>query len=200
MRYRKIVLAIVTLLAIGVAVIWRNRENWLRQSSFSPFSFKPFSLPNLQGQVVAVDATAHELTLLTFWSASCSSCKDDLVFLSEIARQTDPTRLGIYAVSKDYSVDRRETSADLTLLLHKMNIFGKFHVLRDIDDSVATFFDVYAVPETFVITANGQVTRKFVGPISRQREIVWQLIERHGARAGMLASPGLGGNLWDGVQ
>jgi cytochrome c biogenesis protein CcmG/thiol:disulfide interchange protein DsbE len=132
----------------------------------SPFLGKAapqFDLPRLQypDQRVTSSDYAGELALVNFWATWCVGCRQEHPFLMELSSEID---IPIYGI--DWR-DRREPA------LQWLSQLGDPYVASGYDEDATTGIDwgVYGAPETFLISRDGRVLHKHLGPLSRQS---WQ--------------------------
>ncbi len=146
----------------------------------SPLIGKPapeFRLPRLQypdQQVTDADLRG-QVSLLNVWATWCVGCRQEHATLNEIAaRGTVP----IYGLNwKD----------DRDLAIRWLEQLGNPYVATAVDGDgrVAIDWGVYGAPETFLISADGIVLHKHLGPLTRG---IWEsdfvpLLEGMGPRS-----------------
>ncbi len=132
----------------------------------SPFIGKPapaFSLESLgdPGWKVGTADFAGRPWLLNVWATWCAGCRDEHPVLLAIARENRAPLVGL-----NWRDDR-------TLALGWLAQLGNPYVSVAFDPEGRTAIDwgVYGAPETFLIDAEGRVTKKHVGPLTME---VWQ--------------------------
>lgn len=123
-----------------------------------------FSLPPLEGLkqdgkpvpgFSSQDLKKGEVTILNVWASWCVPCRAEHPFLVQIARQS---RAPLYGLNyKDPAQAARR------FLGHYGNPFTAVGV----DDTGRTAIEwgVYGVPETFIVSGEGKILYKHVGPI-----------------------------------
>ncbi len=132
----------------------------------SPFLGKEapqFDLPRVKfpDERVSSDDYAGDVALVNFWATWCVGCRQEHAFLMELSRTSDVPIYGI-----DWR-DRREDA------LEWLDVLGDPYVASGYDEDATTGIDwgVYGAPETFLISRDGRVIYKHLGPLTRQ---IWQ--------------------------
>ena len=132
----------------------------------SPFLGKEapqFDLPRVKfpDERVSSDDYAGDVALVNFWATWCVGCRQEHAFLMELSKTSDVPIYGI-----DWR-DRREDA------LEWLDVLGDPYVASGYDEDATTGIDwgVYGAPETFLISRDGRVIYKHLGPLTRQ---IWQ--------------------------
>ncbi len=142
----------LTLLALLVVAI---------QPKPAKLSAPRFALPELEGNALVSSADfAGQPWVINVWASWCVSCRAEIPFLLAL-RET-----GTVVVGLNYKDDPAQASAWL-------NEFGDpFTVLAvDANGTTADGFGVATVPETIVISANGNIVFRHMGPIDDQGDL-----------------------------
>ena len=106
------------------------------------------SLSGLKGQVVVVN----------FFASWCVPCRIEQPILMRLAKQDHVALYGI-----DYKDQPAAAKRVLAELGDPYRAIG-----LDADGITGINFGVYGVPETYVIDKNGQIRKRFVGPLTEQ--------------------------------
>lgn len=129
----------------------------------SPFLGKEapqFDLPRVKNpdERVSSDDYAGELALVNFWATWCVGCRQEHPFLMELAQKGE---------IPIYGIDWRDQR---TPAVEWLNRLGDPYVASGFDVDATTGIDwgVYGAPETFLISRDGRVIHKHLGPLSRQ--------------------------------
>ena len=131
----------------------------------SPFIGKPapsFELQRLDGQgTFSTQQMAGQAYLLNVWGSWCIGCKQEHAALMEISRRKEIPIVGL-----DWN-DSNEAAT------HWLQTLGNPYILTAIDNEgrVAIDWGVYGAPETFLVSAQGVVVHKYVGPLDMQ---IWE--------------------------
>ena len=122
-----------------------------------------FDLPLLgQSDARLVPQTLRgKVWLLNVWASWCAPCRQELPILVEMSRK-DQVAI--------YGLNYKDQSSKAQALLR---VAGNPYVgsAVDADGRVGMDFGIHAVPETFVIDAQGRVRYRHLGPVTQQ---VWE--------------------------
>jgi cytochrome c biogenesis protein CcmG, thiol:disulfide interchange protein DsbE len=128
----------------------------------SPLIGKPapsFELRRLDGRgTFSTKEMAGQAYVLNVWGSWCVGCKQEHAALMEIARRKEVPIVGLNWNDSDEAATRW------------LQTLGNPYVVTaaDSDGRVAIDWGVYGAPETFLISAQGAVVHKFVGPLDIQ--------------------------------
>lgn len=135
----------------------------------SPLIGKPvpaFALPPMAGLrdgagqalpgLASDDLAAGRVTIVNVWASWCAPCREEHPVLLSLAKATSARLVGI-----DYK-DKEETGRRF------LGQLGNPFAAVGVDGSGRAGIDlgVYGVPETYVVSGNGTVRYKQVGPLS----------------------------------
>jgi cytochrome c biogenesis protein CcmG/thiol:disulfide interchange protein DsbE len=137
-----------------------------------------FALPPLPGRgdgLAAADLGRGKPVLLNVFASWCVPCRVEHPLLMALSREPGVTLVGL-----SYKDDPQ---AALAWLAQHGDPFQRIGMDRD--GRVAIDFGVYGVPETFVITGDGRIAYKHVGPLDEitLRETLLPLIRRLAAKS-----------------
>jgi cytochrome c biogenesis protein CcmG/thiol:disulfide interchange protein DsbE len=126
----------------------------------SPFIGKPapaFVLPQLQAQEQTFSPASMrgQVWLLNVWASWCAACREEHLFLGELAR------LGVPLVGLNYK-DERRSALDWLQRYDNPYLFSA----ADTDGRTGISYGVYGAPETFLIDKEGVIRYKHVGPLT----------------------------------
>ncbi|MBF0313692.1 MAG: TlpA family protein disulfide reductase [Oligoflexia bacterium] len=163
--YKKIILSLMLLSLLLVAFFSVNRKFFIKEYSFQSFRFIDFTLPSVEGTNVTMSTiTASKPSVLFFWAKYCPVCKPDLNFLTALKHNPNFADIALISVATG------EALPDMITFVARLEEKANFPILVDADRSVAMQYDVYKVPETFLIDNQGVIFKKFIGSVSEQRE------------------------------
>jgi peroxiredoxin len=116
-----------------------------------------FRLPRLDGGApVALDELKGRVVLVNFWATWCKPCEDEMPAMERLYRALADEPFELLAVSVD---DDRE---QVVAFAERLGV--GFPILLDPDEEVARRYQTFRYPETFLISADGVVLERFVGP------------------------------------
>ena len=132
----------------------------------SPFLGKEapqFDLPRVRipEERVSSEDYAGELALVNFWATWCVGCRQEHDFLMELSRTIDVPI---------YGIDWRDQRGPA---IQWLDALGDPYVASGYDEDATTGINwgVYGAPETFLISSDGTVLHKHLGPLNRQ---IWE--------------------------
>lgn len=150
-----VVLALIVLLGYGL-----TRRPDILPSAFIDKPAPAFDLPTLASDRERISAAdlKGEVTLVNVWASWCVACRAEHELISTISRET-----GVPVVGLNYK-DTKEGA------LRWLGRYGNPFAVVAFDPSgeVGIDWGVAAVPETFVVDAEGIIRYKVVGPITRE--------------------------------
>ena len=115
-----------------------------------------FTLRKDDGQVASLADFRGKILVLNFWASWCGPCVDELPSLKQFAQRyagKDVTVLGI-------SLDEDPDAYQEFLLKYEIN----FPNLRNPSHSVSDSYGTFKLPETYIISRDGYLLNKIIGP------------------------------------
>ncbi len=152
---RKILTGFALVLAAGVIYLlaspsFRQGERSIAGSRAPDFSFQlngsPARLADLRGKVV----------VLNFWASWCAPCIEETPALNRLQQQIAPLGGTVLGISID------EDPAGYDRFLRDQRI--TFPTFRDPSQKIATLYGTSMWPETYILTRDGHIGKKVIGP------------------------------------
>ena len=160
----RFVIPLVVFLGLAVMLgLGLQRDPRALESALLQQPVPVFDLPVLQGPEGArltPQALQGQVWLLNVWASWCAPCRQELPILVEMSRKDGVTI---------YGLNYKDQPAKAQALLR---VAGNPYVASavDADGRVGMDFGIHAVPETFVIDAQGRVRYRHLGPVTPE---VW---------------------------
>jgi cytochrome c biogenesis protein CcmG/thiol:disulfide interchange protein DsbE len=161
-RYVLPLVAVITLIVFLVIGLTRGDPRALP----SPFIGKPapqFELPKLKDTSATVGSSdlAGQVALVNVWATWCVQCRVEHQFLLDLAATGE---------IPIYGINWRDTRPEALRWLQQL---GDPYVASgfDVDGVVGIDWGVYGAPESFLVSADGVVLFKQLGPLNRQ---IWE--------------------------
>ncbi len=126
----------------------------------------PFALPGIEGLKDAdglsdADLRQNHVTIVNVFASWCVPCREEHPILMRIAGDQALQALGVRLVGLAY----KDSAANVRQLLGQEG--DPYATIgADANGRAAIDLGVYGVPETFVITGDGKVAYRFVGPLN----------------------------------
>ncbi len=162
-RYLLPLVAVVTLIVFLVIGLTRGDPRALP----SPYIGKPapmFELPTLKDPSLTIGSQdfAGQVALVNVWATWCVQCRAEHQFLLDLKATGD---------IPIYGINWRDTRPEALRWLQQL---GDPYIASgfDVDGVVGIDWGVYGAPESFLVSADGVVLYKQLGPLS------WQIWER----------------------
>jgi cytochrome c biogenesis protein CcmG/thiol:disulfide interchange protein DsbE len=182
-RARRFWLALPLLIFASLAgLFWfalQGGDPSLLPSAMIGKSVPEFTLPPLEGLtadgkdvpgVASSDLAQGEATLVNVFASWCLECQEEHPLLVELAKQPGIRLFGI-----DYKDDAASARRFLGRYGNPYSRVG-----ADVSGRTAIDFGVYGVPETYVITPDGKIAYRQVGPLTEKtiKEKLLPLLKR----------------------
>jgi len=167
------VLPILFFAGLAMALGWGlTRDPSVLPSTLIGKPVPAFTLPPVQGRTEGLSSgkLKNEVSLVNVFASWCTACRAEHPLFMEMRAN------GTVSI---HGFNYKDKPADAAAWLDEL---GDPYTLTgaDINGRVGIEWGVYGVPETFVITRDGMVAYKHIGPISRQvlDDMLLPLIER----------------------
>jgi peroxiredoxin len=116
-----------------------------------------FSLAATDGTTVSSSAFAGRPAVVHFFASWCKPCQDEVPVL-DAARRRHPDLAVVGVVVRDNPADADRAARELGLA---------WPLLVDPDEEAARAYRVDSAPVTFFVSAEGQITGRLIGPVTR---------------------------------
>jgi peroxiredoxin len=151
---------LLVLVAAGLAM-WGPGGGVAAQRVGRPLPGQPapdFTLNLLDGSMLALSELRGQVVVVNFWATWCPPCEDELPDLQAVWTEYQAQGVVFVGIAfQEEEVAVREMASR----------FGLTYALGlDLGDRISTAFGITAVPETFVIDAQGQVAYVHIGPVT----------------------------------
>ncbi len=139
-------LVVVVAIVIGVAVAFQSQKT----------AAYPFSLSDLDGQVITEADLKGKVTLINFWYPSCPGCVKEMPELIKTQQKFDNTDYQTFAISMNYN-----TLAEVHNYVEQYQL--PFTVMFDADNAVSKNYGVKLAPNSFIIDKEGNIIKSYLG-------------------------------------
>jgi cytochrome c biogenesis protein CcmG/thiol:disulfide interchange protein DsbE len=120
------------------------------------------------GDTIRLTDHKGDVVVVNFWASWCLACRDEHVVLSELAKRyaEKPVRF----VGSLYQ-DRTSAGTEWIAQMGGQS----YPSVDDPKARTAIDYGLYGVPETFIVSPDGRIARKIVGPV--QESMVTQIVD-----------------------
>ena len=175
LRLAWIVPLVAVLVVVGVATMRTGRSGSLT-AALARGERPPapaFRLPALDGRTLDLAELRGRPIVLNFWASWCVPCKDEAPLLERAWKTYRDKGLLVIGVNiQDLEADARRFVAEVGIT---------YPNVRDRDGKANRAYGITGIPETFFVSADGRIIKKFPGAV-----VEWRLWEE--AIAQLLAS------------
>ena len=114
-----------------------------------------FCLPSADGTKICRSQLRGKAVLIDFWASWCPNCRQSLHWLSEIQKDSSPSKTSFLAIN----VDQNRADADDVL----GEIPAGLKVVFDSEGTIAERCDFKAIPASILIDAKGAIVHQWSG-------------------------------------
>jgi cytochrome c biogenesis protein CcmG/thiol:disulfide interchange protein DsbE len=129
-----------------------------------------FQLVTVDGRTLSLGAFRGKTVVINFWASWCPPCREEAPILQQFAERHAGGEVVLIGI------DVWDAEADARAFVDEFGL--TYPNALDRDGVVSIDYGVAGVPETFVVSADGQLLGKFTGPVEsvgQLEEIVRQL-------------------------
>ena len=120
-----------------------------------------FKLKDLDGKELSLSDLKGKKIFLNFWATWCPPCKSEMPEIEKLYQETKNSDLIIVAVE----IGEPLSTVKPFINNNKYN----FKVLLDSDQSVASKYDISAIPTSYFIDKNGYIVSKNLGAVNLEQ-------------------------------
>lgn len=119
-----------------------------------------FTLPQLQGDAITLVDLRGQPVVLNFWATWCAPCRIEMPELQTVYQEYQDEELVILAINREEDAERISD-----FFYDEMEL--TFTPLLDEDTLVANLFNVFNMPTTYFVDAEGTITAVHRGAMSK---------------------------------
>ena len=160
-RFHLLLIAFVLLVGLFLGTL--NRDVSEIPSPLIDNPAPQYELPRVRDTMSTVGSAdyAGQLVLVNIWATWCVGCRQEHQYLNDLATRN---------IIPIYGINWRDQRDKALVWLEKL---GDPYVASayDVDGRVGIDWGVYGAPETFLVSPDGNVIHKYIGPM---HEAAWQ--------------------------
>ncbi|MEF2244647.1 redoxin domain-containing protein [Paenibacillus sp. IITD108] len=129
-----------------------------------------FILESLDGEKRKLSDYRGKKVMVNLWATWCPPCREEMPDMQAYYEQYQSDDMEIFAVnltSSEKSMENIENFVQRNGL--------SFPILLDSDDQVSSRYEVFQIPTTYILNAEGEIEQKIIGPMNL--EIMEQLMQ-----------------------
>lgn len=158
-----LIAGVVTTAIFGVALAIKLRPelNLLELGSKAP----GFDATDLRtNRPITINDYRGTVVLLNIWATWCAPCREEMPSMERLHKKLADTDFRIAAVSVDgdtfYPADRKGPN-DIMAFADQLGL--TFDILHDASGAIRRSYDIFGVPESFVIDRDGVIVKRVIG-------------------------------------
>lgn len=163
---------IIVLFLLGLGILYYESKQYERgMVAVIGQTAPPISLTNLQNYDVELSDYKGKVVIVNFWATWCPPCLEEIPSLVSLNNKFKKDDFVLLAVS----IDNKIGVSDMTnfAIAHKMD----FQILLDPTGGTAKRYGTSKIPESYVISKQGIIVKKYVGAIDWNNPEVLDLIK-----------------------
>ncbi len=158
-----LIAGVVTTAVFGVALAIKLRPelSLLTIGSRAP-GFEATDLRT--GRPATLESYRGKVVLLNIWATWCPPCRAEMPSMERLRKKLDGTDFRIAAVSVDGDAFYAKEDKTANEVMQFANDLGlTFDILHDPGGAIRRAYEIFAVPETFVIDRDGVIVKRVIG-------------------------------------
>jgi cytochrome c biogenesis protein CcmG/thiol:disulfide interchange protein DsbE len=161
-RVIALVVGVVMLALLGLMIwgIGRAAQGTVGEVKLSARPAPGFTIPLMDGTPFDLAAAKGKPVLINFWASWCIPCEDEAATLEKASRQYGDRVTFI-------GVNVQDTDGNARDFLRRFGV--TYPNGMDTTGAVAVDYGMSGVPESYFVDRNGQMTRKWQGPLDDDR-------------------------------
>ncbi|HPI39910.1 MAG TPA: TlpA disulfide reductase family protein [Pseudobdellovibrionaceae bacterium] len=165
----KALFIVIPLLSIGLYFLFEKTKNTVDSSVQRSFelgnSFPDFEGTDIQGRPFKSSNFKDQVVIINFWASWCAPCIEEIPSLIKLVNELDG-KVQLIAISSDYSLEEIETFKKSFPGLNHKNIT----IYWDNDRSYMKRFNIFKLPESYILRKNSVIAKKISGTIDWHTE------------------------------
>jgi thiol-disulfide isomerase/thioredoxin len=135
-----------------------------------PLSAPDFSLPDMDGELHALQDYRGKVVLINFWATWCPPCRREMPALEQLYSKLADQAFAVLAVNQWEDADH------VFAYMGDLNVIPSFPILFDPESKVSADYGVKGLPTSFLLDKQGRVVFRAVGGRAFDHPDVEQII------------------------
>jgi len=166
----KIALALMVMLAAGLAVAGCQEDDSLGDIPAPGRPAPDFQLQDLDGQTVSLAGLRGRPFLINFWATWCGPCRMEMPFLQQVYEDPKWSEQGLVILA----VNLGEPAATVEGFMEENGL--SFTVLLDTSREVGRAYNAALIPTTYFVDKDGIIQDIKIGVFRSKADIDWKLL------------------------
>ena len=161
----RLVAAAVSVIALGLVVVFALAPSAATVQAQSPLLGKPapsITGNTLDGEHLDLQALSGQVVIVDFFASWCVACQKEQTELDGFIAEH-----GVQSGVRFVGVVFDDTASSIRAFLGPEA--GRFPVVEDPSGAIALSYGVSGPPEKYVISPDGRVVAKLIGPVTRRQ-------------------------------
>lgn len=161
---------------VALAIKLRPQLNLLEIGSKAP----EFTATDLRAnRPVDLEAYRGKVVLLNIWATWCPPCREEMPSMERLHQKLAGTDFRIAAVSVDgdaFYTAEQKGPRDVMAFADQLGL--TFDILHDPSGAIRRAYDIFGVPETFLLDRDGVIVKRIIGAADWDAPVNETLIRR----------------------
>lgn len=159
MNLRGIILGVILLIGASLVLLSQKGKGPEQRQAIVGIESPEFTLARKDGTEIKLSQFIGKTVFLHFWASWCKECRDEMAAINALfnRKKSDPNFTFL-------SVIYRESVAKTEAYLKNNNFDIPLYL--DLDEKTANKYGVTGVPETFLVSPDGILKKRIIGPIN----------------------------------
>ena len=102
--------------------------------------------------------STNKFTLINIWASWCVPCRSEHLILMDLSKNSNLNMIGL---------NYKDNSESAKKFIYKLgNPFS--NILVDKNGIISIELGAYGIPETFIINSDGEIIKKYIGPLTNK--------------------------------
>ena len=147
---------LIVIMIAGIIIIVMSAIHFYKRPKTGDAA-PPFKLADISGKQISLESHKGKIVFLHFWASWCGTCLSEIPAVERIYKEYEGKDLAVLTILVD------DDGRSLSEIKKRTQL--NYPVLLDPEGEVADAYQVWGVPETFVIDRNGVILERSASAI-----------------------------------